>query len=168
MTADHTEPAGTGYSPTMGAPAPQTGYSPTMGAPAPQTGYSPTMGGPAPQTGYSPSFGAQPMTMPPAPPAAPYGWTTAGRTIPFGTNGMAIASMVLGIVWIYWLGSLLAVIFGHIALHQLKQRERIGAPQNGKGMAVAGLVLGYIGLAIFAVFVVLVAVAAGTSGTSTA
>jgi hypothetical protein len=28
------------------------------------------------------------------------------------TNGLAIASMVLGIVWVYWLGSVLALVFG--------------------------------------------------------
>ena len=35
------------------------------------------------------------------------------------TNGLAIASLVVGIVWIYWIGSILAVIFGHIALRQI-------------------------------------------------
>ena len=34
-------------------------------------------------------------------------------------NGLAIASMVLGIVWVYWIGSILAVIFGHVALSQI-------------------------------------------------
>ena len=28
------------------------------------------------------------------------------------TNGLAIASMVLGILWIYWIGSILALVFG--------------------------------------------------------
>ena len=54
--------------------------------------------------------------------------------------------MVLGIVWLLWLGSLLAVIFGHIAISQIRKDETY----TGKGMAVAGLVLGYVGLAIFA------------------
>ena len=59
-----------------------------------------------------------------------------------GTNGLAIASLVLGIVWLYWIGSILAVIFGHIALSQIKKS---GGLQGGRGMAIAGLVLGYIG-----------------------
>ncbi|MFB4317797.1 DUF4352 domain-containing protein [Actinomadura sp. 21ATH] len=53
-----------------------------------------------------------------------------------------MASFVLGILWIFWLGSILAVICGHLAVAQIK---RTGAA--GKGLAIAGLVLGYIGLA---------------------
>jgi len=66
-----------------------------------------------------------------------------------GTNGLAIAAMILGIVWIYWIGSLLAVIFGHIAL---SQTARTG--QQGRGMAIAGVVLGWIGLALLACVIV--------------
>jgi hypothetical protein len=66
------------------------------------------------------------------------------------TNGLAVAALVLGIVWIFWLGSALAIVFGHVALGQIRQRN-----QSGKGMAVAGLVLGYVGAGTFALFVVL-------------
>lgn len=44
----------------------------------------------------------------------------------------------------YWIGSILAVIFGHVALGQIKKAE---GRQTGRGMAIAGLVLGYIGVA---------------------
>jgi len=44
-----------------------------------------------------------------------------------GTNGLAIAALVLGILWLYWVGSILAVIFGHIAL------SRSAAPARGAG-----------------------------------
>lgn len=64
---------------------------------------------------------------------------------PTTTNGMAIASLVLGIVWVYWIGSVLAIIFGHLGLGQIK---RSGGTQGGRGMAIAGLVLGYVGLAV--------------------
>ena len=64
-------------------------------------------------------------------------------------NGFSIAALVLGIVWIYWIGSLLAVIFGHVALSQIKKAD---GRQTGRGMAIAGLVLGYIGIATFVVF----------------
>jgi hypothetical protein len=67
------------------------------------------------------------------------------------TNGLAIAAMVLGIVWIYWLGSLLAVIFGHVALSQI---GKSGGAQTGRGMAIAGVVLGYVGLGIFLLLVI--------------
>lgn len=66
-----------------------------------------------------------------------------------GTNGLSIAALVLGIVWIYWIGSILAVIFGHVAIGQIK---RTGA--SGYGMAVAGLVLGYIGVAILLLLII--------------
>jgi hypothetical protein len=70
------------------------------------------------------------------------------------TNGLAIASMVLGIVWVYWIGSILAVIFGHVALSQIKKS---GGALRGRGMAIAGLVLGYVGIATLAVVIVVVA-----------
>jgi hypothetical protein len=59
----------------------------------------------------------------------------------YGTNGYAIASLVLSIVWIGGLGSLLAVIFGFMARGQI---SRTG--QGGNGMAVAGIVLGILGV----------------------
>ena len=58
------------------------------------------------------------------------------------TNGLAIASLVVGCLWIWWIGSLLAVVFGHVALNQIARRG-----QSGRGLAIAGLALGYIGLA---------------------
>jgi hypothetical protein len=60
--------------------------------------------------------------------------------------------MVLGILWIWWIGSILAVIFGHVSLKQIAQS---GGTQGGRGMAIAGLVLGYIGVATFTIFIVL-------------
>ena len=59
------------------------------------------------------------------------------------TNAWAIASLVLGIFWLYWIGSILAVIFGFIALREIKNSQ--GA-EEGKGLAIAGLVLGCVWL----------------------
>lgn len=73
------------------------------------------------------------------------------------TNGLAIASLVLGILWLYWIGSILAVIFGHIALKQISERN-----QGGRGLAIAGLVLGWIGVATLT-FVLIVAAAVSGS-----
>ncbi|WP_329518975.1 DUF4190 domain-containing protein [Spirillospora sp. NBC_01491] len=63
-----------------------------------------------------------------------------GPTAP-ATNGMATASMVLGLVGIFFCGftSILAIIFGHVSHKQIK---RTG--EGGAGMATAGLILGYI------------------------
>jgi len=60
-------------------------------------------------------------------------------------NGLAIASMVLGIIWIYWIGSILAVIFGHVALNQTKKNPS----QKGRGFAIAGVSLGWAGIGVF-------------------
>jgi hypothetical protein len=85
---------------------------------------------------------------PPAPPPARPTFVRASSP----TNGLAIASLVLGLLWMWWMGSVLAVVFGHAAL---KQIARSG--QSGRGLAIAGLVLGYIGLAtlLFALLVAL-------------
>jgi hypothetical protein len=71
------------------------------------------------------------------------------------TNGLAVASLVAGFFWLGWLGSFLAVIFGHVALSQIKQS---GGRQQGEGLAIAGLVLGYMGVATL-LLVILVALA---------
>jgi hypothetical protein len=82
-------------------------------------------------------------------------WMTATNTGPPdpGTNGLSIASLILGIVWLSGLGSLGAVIFGHVAHSQIK---RTG--QRGRGLATAGLLLGYLGLAATAAVAVLLVV----------
>jgi len=72
---------------------------------------------------------------------------------PSKVNGFAIASMVLGIVWIYWIGSILAVVFGHIALRQIQGSNDT---QSGRGMAIAGLVLGYVGIAVVGLIVAII------------
>jgi hypothetical protein len=61
------------------------------------------------------------------------------------TNGLAIASLVLSILWILDLGSLLAIAFALVARRQI--RWSAGA-QGGAGIAVAGLVIGIVGLAV--------------------
>jgi Domain of unknown function (DUF4190)/Domain of unknown function (DUF1707) len=68
---------------------------------------------------------------PPMAPAAP-------------TNGLAIGSMVCGIAEIFTLGlaAVPAVILGHLARGQIKQTG-----ERGDGMAIAGLILGYLGIA---------------------
>lgn len=68
-------------------------------------------------------------------------------------NGLAIASMVLGIVWVYWIGSILAVIFGHVALNQLKNNPTM----KGKGFAIAGVALGWTGIGILVLTILAVA-----------
>ena len=93
---------------------------------------------------------AQPPYLQYPPPQQPYPYPypyPPART----TNGMAIASMVLGIVWVYWIGSVLALIFGYVALNEIRRTK-----QAGEGMAVAGIVLGWIGVAVLVLVLYLV------------
>jgi hypothetical protein len=93
---------------------------------------------------------------PPAPPAPVY--QQYYQPVPYTpqptTNGLAVAALVAGIFWIWWLGSVLAVVFGHVALNQI---DKSGGRETGRGMAIAGLVLGYIGVAVLAVVLISVA-----------
>lgn len=68
-----------------------------------------------------------------------------------GTNGLAIAAFVLSILWICAVGSLLGLILGIIALSQIKKSGR-----GGKGLAIAAIIIGALGLAITAVTTVIV------------
>jgi hypothetical protein len=70
---------------------------------------------------------------------------------------MAIASMVLGILWLYFIGSILALIFGYVARNQIR---RTG--QSGDGMAIAGIVLGWVGVAIMVLVLIFVVAAASS------
>ena len=76
---------------------------------------------------------------------------TPGPSLPV-TNGLAIASMICGIlslVFFCFCGGLFlgipAVICGHLSLNQL---NALGNSQQGRGMAIAGLICGYLGIAI--------------------
>jgi len=63
-------------------------------------------------------------------------------------NPFAIASLVTSVLWMLWLGSLAAVIFGHIALRQI---ARSNDTESGSGLAIAGLVIGYSALVLLVV-----------------
>ncbi len=62
------------------------------------------------------------------------------------TNGLAVASLICGLLWIGWIGSALAIVFGHVALGQIR---RAGGGQSGRALAIGGLVLGYFGALTF-------------------
>ena len=76
----------------------------------------------------------------------------APGTIGRKTNGTAIASFVLGLFICFCPASALAVLYGHRAKRQLRQDPT----QQGDGLATAGLVLGYLGLA-FGILSILIA-----------
>ncbi|MGW9159578.1 DUF4190 domain-containing protein [Microbacterium sp. NPDC055665] len=148
--------------PTSGAPAPsapQPGYAP----PPAQPGYAPASS----QPGYAPpsvqpGYGAAPTQPGYAPPPVQPGYGAypspaypAAASRP--TSPLAVASLICGIagVVLIWaiipvLASIAAVITGHMALGQIKRQPGIG----GRGLAIAGLILGYAVVAIGAFTIV--------------
>lgn len=79
------------------------------------------------------------------------------------TNGLAIASMVLGIVWIYWVGSVLALVFGYTARRQIDESD---GREGGRGMAIAGIVLGWVGVGFLVLTLIFVVIGLTASQTS--
>ena len=134
--------------------------------------------GPSPQPSPQPSPhpspflppGGTPPTAPfthpgPTPPPgqypqqpAPYGYQPYAYGVPppaLQTNGMAVASMVLGIVGIflfclYAIPCIMAVTFAAISLNQFKTHPNTF---SGRGMAIAGLVTGLVGIALLVLLI---------------
>jgi Domain of unknown function (DUF4190) len=98
--------------------------------------------------GYEPGPDVPPAPTPPAPPPpAPETYQAPdGAFSPPAqkTNGFAIASLVFGIIG----GVLLALVFGYIALSQIR---RSGGRQGGRGMALAGVILGWAWLGLLVI-----------------
>ena len=144
----------------------QPGYGqPSYGQPSyGQPSYGQPSYGQPPYGQPQPPYGQTPPAEPAggwvqAQPGPPPGW---GWGVPVQrTNGMAIASMVLGIIWLYWIGSVLALVFGYVAKRQIR-----ATGESGGGMATAGIVLGWIGIATLSLFVI-AAVAAAFDSSST-
>jgi hypothetical protein len=112
---------------------------------------------PPPPGLYGAAYGPQ------GPWGAPFAsYTPVARTT---VNGLAIASLVLGIIWIYWVGSVLALIFGLVAKRQIREA---GGQQTGSGFATAGVVLGLVGLGILAIVVIIAFVSHFGSSSSSA
>jgi len=61
------------------------------------------------------------------------------------TNGLAVASLACGVgqIFVWFFGAIAAIILGHMARRQIRQTG-----EAGDGMALAGMVLGYVGLAL--------------------
>ncbi|MFT4230796.1 MAG: DUF4190 domain-containing protein [Microbacterium sp.] len=112
---------------------------------------------PAPSPGYSapPPYGA----------AAPYpqagygGYPTAPKT-----NTLAIVSLVssiAGITVIPFIGSIVGVITGHMSLSQIKRNG-----EGGRGLALGGTIVGWVGLALSVVAVIAMLAFIGMLATS--
>lgn len=75
--------------------------------------------------------------------------------LPVRNSGLAVASLVLGIIALC-AGPLgfAAVILGHMALFRIKKEPGLG----GGGMAIAGLIMGYLGIAAVLAYTILMVV----------
>jgi hypothetical protein len=80
--------------------------------------------------------------VPPTPRPAP---------LPAKADGLAIASLVLSLT-IPVIGSLLAIVFGHLSHRDAEREGRMNS-----GVATAGLIIGYLGLAAVAIVFIVIA-----------
>lgn len=77
------------------------------------------------------------------------------------TNSMAVASMICGIgqIFFWFLAGIPAIVLGHVARRQIRETG-----EAGSGMALAGMIMGYIGVLLPALLVVLGIVAFAVHG----
>jgi type IV pilus assembly protein PilA len=91
-----------------------------------------------------------PTLAPAGPPA------TMAAAIPAETSGKAIASLVCGLLFFVPLAFVAAIVLGHIALSEIRKSA---GRLKGDGMAIAGLVLGYLWVATLPVMLIIAAIA---------
>ncbi len=89
---------------------------------------------------------------PPVPPARAEGPAVRDVWTRPSTNPMAIGSLVLSLVWLGGLGSIGAVVLGHMSKREIARSQ---GRQSGDSLATAGLIIGYIGLAIMAIYLLI-------------
>ena len=95
--------------------------------------YGPLSGYPAQQNPY----GAYGYGYPPPPPS--------------GTNGMAIAAMVCGLCgFLCIIPGVVGIILGFVSLPQIRRTQ-----QGGRGMAITGIVAGFVWIAVFVLLIAL-------------
>jgi hypothetical protein len=67
------------------------------------------------------------------------------------TSGKAIASLILGLFFIVLPASILAVVFGHWSRAEIRASA---GRLKGAGMAMAGLILGYLGVSMIPILII--------------
>jgi hypothetical protein len=82
-------------------------------------------------------------------PAMPASFAPVAPSLPQQTNTLAILALIFGLG-----GGVLGILFGHVAHAQIR---RTG--EKGWGLATAGLIFGYIGLAVIAIALIMAATA---------
>jgi hypothetical protein len=140
--------------PGQGPPA--YGAAPYGGDPSGANPYGPT---PYPANQYAPTpYGANPYG-PNAYPGAPmpYG-VPAGRK----TNGLAVASLVCSCAGILFIGlpCIVGIIFGFVARSQIRKSR---GTQGGDGLALAGIIVGFVWVALVLTVIIIAATNANTN-----
>lgn len=79
--------------------------------------------------------------------------TVPAQTVEPGTSSKAIASLIGGFFSLFPPAAILAIVLGHIARSEIRKSS---GRLKGKGMALAGLILGYLGVLIVPLLVIAV------------
>lgn len=118
---------------------------------------TPTYGTPAQQV-YAPEVSQLPQQ------SLPVGSYSAAMP----NSTAAIVSLVFGILsWVMlpFVGAIVAVVAGHVARREIANAHQ---PLGGRGLATAGLILGYVNIALCVIgiclFVLLIGIAASSAG----
>ena len=67
------------------------------------------------------------------------------------TSGKAIVSLVCGVLFFFLPAAILGIIMGHLSLSDIR---RSAGRLTGRGLAIAGLVLSYLGLAVIPILII--------------
>jgi hypothetical protein len=67
---------------------------------------------------------------------------------------VAVASLIAGLLWFFWVGSIVALILGYTAQRQIRRSD---GWQEGREFAIVGIVLGWIGVGILALILIVAA-----------
>jgi type IV pilus assembly protein PilA len=88
--------------------------------------------------------------------AAPHGIAPRPPATSAETSGKAIASLVCGLLFFVPMAFIAAIVFGHLAISEIRKSA---GRLKGEGLAMAGLVLGYIWVAGIPIFLIIAAIA---------
>jgi len=157
-------PASPGYPPSYppgaGSQPGQPGYQPgAAGYSPPPAGYSSAAPGYSPPTAFAPAQNPQAYGPGVAAgmPAMPGYQATPQPGIGRRSNTMAVTALVLGVVqfvgWIIFLlpgllAAILAIVLGFVSMKQIRR-----SGESGRGLAIAGVILGFLGILIVGILV---------------
>ncbi|HKS82208.1 MAG TPA: DUF4190 domain-containing protein [Candidatus Acidoferrales bacterium] len=75
---------------------------------------------------------------------------------PVGSSGKAVGSLICGFLFFFFPVAIVAIVLGHLALSDIRKSA---GRLTGQGMAVTGLVLGYLGVVMIPFILIVAAIA---------